>query len=170
MADSRVALAEETVRTKPKCKPRGNPRALQGHSWPKGVSGNPGGKPFIKIHQKLSVIAAEQLSSPADPDLCALVGAPAGATNGFCVVRAMILEAVTEKNVAAANFLFQCTEAAKVRIDLNEKKDVTLHVERDAHDVIAKLLRGDARERAVVEREQAACLEAANVVSSQKPL
>ena len=66
------------------------------------------------------------------------------------------LEAVTEKSVAAANFLFQCTEAAKVRVALNEKKDVTFRVEQDAHAVIAKLLRDVDGERAAAEREQAA--------------
>ena len=157
------------MRTKLKCKPRGNLGALQGRGWPKGVSGNPGGKPFIKIHQKLSVIAADQLSSPADPNLCALIGAPADSTNGDCVVRAMILEAVTEKNVAAANFLFQCTEAAKVRVDLNEKKDVTLRVERDASEVIAKLLRDDDSERADQKRGQGPCVDTVNIDQSQQP-
>jgi hypothetical protein len=81
----------------------------------------------------------------------------------------MILEAVTEKNVAAANFLFQCTEAARVRVDLNEKKDLTFQMEQDAACVIKKLLREADGARAVVEREQAACFEAINVDPSQNP-
>jgi hypothetical protein len=52
----------------------------------------------------------------------------------------MIIEAVSEKSVAAANFLFQCTEAAKVRVDLNETKDITFRVEQEAREVLGKLL------------------------------
>ncbi len=45
-------------------------------------------------------------------------------------VRAMILEAVADRSVAVANSLFQCTEAAKVRVDWNEKKDITFRVDQ----------------------------------------
>jgi hypothetical protein len=95
-----------------KLKPRGKP-------FPKGAVAhrNAGGKPFVKLHQKLSVITAEMLSEVADAQLCALVGLAEGATNGECVVRAMVLEAVVEGSVAAAQFLFSCSETSKLRVD-----------------------------------------------------
>jgi hypothetical protein len=67
-----------------------------------------------------------------------------------------MVELAARGDLAAAKFCFDCTEAAKVRIDLNETKDITFHVEQNAHEVIAKLLRDDGSERVAVEREQAA--------------
>jgi hypothetical protein len=105
-----------------KKRPRG-----PGRPFPKGAVAhrNAGGKPFVKIHQKLSVITAEILSEVADAELARLVGLEPGVTNGTCVVRAMILEAVIEGNVAAAQFLFACSEASKVRDDANVKTVIT---------------------------------------------
>jgi hypothetical protein len=110
-------------RLKSKGRPRGKP--FQKGNKLAAISG--GGKPFVKWRQKLSVIAAEELSAAADPALCQLVGISPGATNGECVVRAMILEAVAEKSVAAANFLFQATEAAKVRVEINAEVNLEVY-------------------------------------------
>jgi hypothetical protein len=73
------------------------------------------------------VIAAEDLALPADDALCALVGLPSGSTNGMCVVRAQILRAVEQRDTGAAHFLFQCTEAAKVRIEAHVDVDLGVY-------------------------------------------
>ena len=88
---------------------------MKPHRFQPGQSGNPGGKPFIKIHQKLSVIAAEEMSVVADVEVSKALGLPEGATWGRCVVKAMIIKASVERDVGAAHFLNQCTESARAQ-------------------------------------------------------
>ena len=95
-----------------KLKPRGNPEKIKATRFAPGQSGNPGGKPFIKIHQKLSVITAEELNTVADEEVCIELGLPAGSTWGRAVAKAMIVKAAGG-DVGAANFLNACTESAR---------------------------------------------------------
>ena len=95
-----------------KFKPRGNPDKMKPHRFKPGQSGNPGGKPFVKIHQKLSVITAEELNTIADEDVCTELGLPVGSTWGRAVAKSMIVRAA-KGDVGAANFLNQCTESAR---------------------------------------------------------
>lgn len=96
---------------KPKCRSRGRP-------FPKGYCGwrNGSGKPFIKLAQRLSVVAADSLSECAPDEGCAVVGLPAGSTKAKVVVEACY-RAAAQGDVAAARALFEFTEAAKVRVD-----------------------------------------------------
>jgi hypothetical protein len=92
-------------------KKKGRGRPFQPGPDPRRLEGPR--KPFIKIRQRLSVITAERLSEPAPDDLCALVRLPPGTSCARVVVEALFLEAA-QGDVAAANSLFEFTEAARV--------------------------------------------------------
>ena len=108
-----------------KAKQKGLPR---GAPFPKGntPNRNAGGKPFIKWRQKLSVITAETLSDVASDADCRLVGLPVGSSKASVVAESMFRQAL-EGNVAAARFLFDCTEAARIRLDVHAEVDLTVY-------------------------------------------
>lgn len=129
-----------------KGRPRGDASKLRPFQFPKGVSGNPGGKPFVKLAQKLSVITAHELSLEAPPEFCDVLKVPVGSTWAVLVVRRMILLAV-RGDVSAARFLFECSEASKVLnvhvTEISEGRMEELrglylaHVEREARRLAA---------------------------------
>jgi hypothetical protein len=101
-------------------------RGGRGRPFAKGndLHRNPGGKPFIKIQQRLSVVVAAQLSDPADAETRLSLNLPEGATWGDCVTKSMILRAC-DGDVGAAHFLLACTEKAKVLLNVNATLDLS---------------------------------------------
>jgi hypothetical protein len=122
------------MKINPKCRPRGKP-------FPKGACAhrNGGGRPFIKVHQRLSKITADMLTDQADVEIAAMVGLGPGASWGECVTKSMILQAAVNGNVGAAHFLHQCTEAAKVLVNVNFDATVYVRAKERLKQIIADL-------------------------------
>ena len=119
-----------------KLKPRG-----PGRPFPKGAVAhrNAGGKPFIKIHQRLSKITADMLCDQADAEIAAHLGLGPESTWGQCVTKSMILEACVKGSVGAATFLHQCTEAAKVLVNVNVDASAYRRAQEELHEIIVNL-------------------------------
>lgn len=108
---------------KPKMKPRGRPFA-KGND----ANRNASGRPFVKIHQKLSKITADLLCEEADAEIAEMVGLKPGSTWGQAVAKAMIIQAVVNGDVGAAHFLNTCTNAGRVlEVNVNTPLDLSLY-------------------------------------------
>jgi hypothetical protein len=108
--------------------------------FPRGVCQyrNHGGRPFIKIAQRLSVVTADSLSERASDEDCIEVGLAPGATKAKCVVEACYRAAIAG-DVAAARALFEFTEAAKIRV---EQFNVNFSVFARARDRLLDVMAG----------------------------
>jgi hypothetical protein len=131
---TKPGVQQYPANAKPKRKPRGRP-------FPKGVSQrrNVGGKPFIKMRQRFSVLVAETISEQASPEDCELAGLPENSTKGKCVVEMMYRMAMAG-DVSAAHFLYTCTESARVLIENLNVTNVAL-IER-ARDKLIDVMAG----------------------------
>ena len=76
----------------PRPRPRGNGfKKGNTHGFPKGESGNPGGKP--KVFQKFSAKVAEEMLQPCPREIKKALGLKRGATTYDAMVKALLLQA-----------------------------------------------------------------------------
>jgi hypothetical protein len=109
-------------RLKSKGRPRGKP--FEKGNRLAAVSG--GGKPFVKLAQRLSVVAADALSEQASNADCALVGLPLGSSKARVVVESCYRAALLGET-GAARALFEFTESARIRVEAHVLVDLSIY-------------------------------------------
>jgi hypothetical protein len=95
-----------------KIKPKGNPRGRpfrRADGLIVDHRRNAGGKPFIKIHQRLSKIVADQLDERAPADVVQGLGLAPESSYGTCISRCAV-EMAARGDLGAARFVFECTK------------------------------------------------------------
>src|SRR5258708_38074199 len=84
---------------------------------------NRGGKPYIKIHQRLSTAMAAELTEVAPDRLAKRLGLPPGSNWARCICRRAVTLAANEGDVSAMRFVADCTDGARTTLSLNVTGD-----------------------------------------------
>lgn len=87
-------------------------KPILGRPFAKGFDArrNRGGKPWVKLYQRLATTMAEDLAEVAPERLAKRLGLPAGATWARCICRRAIVLAANEGDVSAMRFVHECVD------------------------------------------------------------
>src|SRR5690242_8564841 len=100
---------------------------------------NAGGKPYLKLHQRLSTAMAAELKEVAPDRLAKRLGLPPGSTWARCICRRAVVLAANEGDVSAMRFVAECTEVARTTLSLNVTADAAELLERARNEVESRL-------------------------------
>lgn len=90
---------------------------------------NAGGKPYLKLHQRLSTAMAAELKEVAPDRLSKRLGLPPGSNWARCICRRAVVLAANEGDVSAMRFVSECTQIGRTTF--------AVHVTADAAELLA---------------------------------
>jgi hypothetical protein len=100
---------------------------------------NAGGKPYLKLHQRLCTSMAAELKEVAPDRLAKRLGLPPGSTWARCICRRAVMLAANEGDVSAMRFVAECTDVAQTTLSVHVNADVATLLEHAREEVLSKL-------------------------------